>query len=615
MKPFQRLYQRAVEDTGEVEDRERYRPGGYHPIHFNDSLGPDQQFDVVHKIGWSVNSTVWLCFDKESRYYRSVKVMTAEESAEDCQELQIMKTLSDISREELSDNYIGIPHDYFWHQGPNGRHLCLVSDLLGPSLFRNSPLGTGLHTPEILTDLTFQIIKGLQYLHKKGICHGDLRPSNILLQLHQYSLMELSNDQLNRYLGPREYQPLRTLPGIAPSSHGPRYLALPASLDKIEIKCRTRKVALVDFSHSFYSTSLTNPIRWHRQYAGPELLFTKALSGLPRDIWALACTIYEVKLKTQLFSEYQDYKSLIRQMELWFGPLPVKYRQIASTYLSSRKLSASNASSVPQDRLSNPHQLLSLSTDEEKQRRNWYMEGSEWPNLLQAALGREERCFVYEKDLAGNGVLDDTDSSISDWDSASQNESSDEGSGIDVPDQSDLHLEKTGNLDRVSEDSKERNSEEPNSSPSEVPTISAHSTNQPRHEQDFPETGPLIEVKETSQDHDTGEEEGGQTNPPPSPPKSSKDSKQESNELVELVVCMPREEVLLLSDLLMRMFKYDPKERIDIDTVVNHEYWGDRRSNWGKKQEDLGEEIPDPISSRTRSRVARAQQQVESGST
>ncbi|OTB19748.1 hypothetical protein K445DRAFT_53149 [Daldinia sp. EC12] len=176
MKPFQRLYQRAVEDTGELEERERYRPGGYHPIHFNDDLGPNERFNVIHKLGWSINSTVWLCFDKKSRYYRSVKVMTAEESKEDCPELRIMKALGDISSGELEDNYIIIPREHFWIQGPNGRHLCLVSDLLGPSLFWNSPLGTGIHTPEILTDLSFQVSKGLQYLHKKGICHGGRHP-------------------------------------------------------------------------------------------------------------------------------------------------------------------------------------------------------------------------------------------------------------------------------------------------------------------------------------------------------------------------------------------------------------------------------------------------------
>ncbi|KAI2620634.1 hypothetical protein GGS26DRAFT_303196 [Hypomontagnella submonticulosa] len=167
-----RLYRSSVEDTDEVEDREKYRPGGYHPVHYDDYIGPNKRFNVIHKLGWSANSTAWLCLDKESRNYKSVKILTAKESVEDCPELQILKALNDVCYKELRENCIAIPSEHFWIEGPNGRHLCFVSDLLGPSLFMNSPDGTGLHTPEFLTDLGFQVSKGLQYLHKRGICHG-----------------------------------------------------------------------------------------------------------------------------------------------------------------------------------------------------------------------------------------------------------------------------------------------------------------------------------------------------------------------------------------------------------------------------------------------------------
>ncbi|KAI1658351.1 kinase-like domain-containing protein [Daldinia decipiens] len=644
MKPFQRLYQPAVEDTGEVEDRERYRPGGYHPIHFNDNLGHNERFNVIHKLGWGVSSTVWLCFDKESGYYRSVKVMTADESAEDCPELRIMKALGGISHQELQDNHIIIPHEYFWIQGPNGRHLCLVSDLLGPSLFRNSPLGTGLHTPEILTNLTYQVSKGLQYLHKKGICHGDLRPSNILMQLHQYSLMELPDSRLYRYLGPRECETLYPRNENTASHHGPRYLALPASLDKLETKCRTSQVALVDFAHSFYNSSLTRPSRWHRQYAGPELLFTKTPSGFPQDIWGLACTIYEVKLQTQLFSEYEDYSSLIRQMESWFGPLPVEYRQTASAHLerdrkqhlisSSGKQPSSNKTSISEDRLSDLDQLLSLSPDEEKRARDLFTEGTSWSNPLQAALGEEQICYIYERNDADYTSSDNTDTDFSSSDAVGRDWSSeDEGSHVDTNTQLEIDIQGIENQDLVSEDSDERN-EESNSPSLPIPNIFVDLIGQSRDEQGFPEKVPQVETKEASQELQSNENDNNQTKTPSSPKESlgkentsedrqereakrqrtDKNSAEKGGELVKRVVRMPRAEVLLLSDLLMNMFKHDPKERIDIDAVVNHEYWGDKRNHWPVKNEDLGEGIPDPISSRTRSRASKPQQQAEPGS-
>ncbi|KAI8965560.1 kinase-like domain-containing protein [Daldinia sp. FL1419] len=648
MEPSKRLYQRAVEDTGEVEDRERYRPGGYHPIHFNDSLGPHERFVVIHKLGWGANCTVWLCFDKESCYYRSVKVMTAETSVEGCPELHIMEVLSDVSRRELEENHVIIPREYFWLEGPNGRHLCLVSDLLGPSLFRNSPLGTGIHTPELLTDLSFQIAKGLQYLHGKGVCHGDLRPSNVFMQLHQYSLMELRDSQVYRYLGPRLCETLQPLPGTNPSPHGPRYLALPATLEKLETKCRTNRVALIEFSHSFRDSSSIKPFRWHRQYAGPELLFTKTPSGFPQDIWALACTIYEVKLKTQLFSEYQDYSSLIRQMELWFGPLPVEYRQIASNRLNRDKKrrpgpsdenpSTSSATLLSEDRLNDPHQLLSLSPDEEKRARSLYMEEVSWPGPLQASLGRERRYYVHEESDAGYTSSEDTEFSSIGLGAIGQGSSfSDDGSqeDVNVQSESESGIQGTENQDGyISEHSDEENEEGLGYSPSRRPTTLEDLIDVFQDDEDASEIESLVEVK-GSLGHDadgTGEARASIVSSP-SPSLSGSDDSEPSQgretkrkrtsedtiegkrELVERVVRMPKEEVLLLSDLLLRMFKHDPKERIDIDAVVNHEYWGDRRNRKPVEQEEyLSEEDPDPISSRTRSRAPKPREQADSGS-
>ncbi|KAI0111722.1 kinase-like domain-containing protein [Daldinia grandis] len=644
MGPFQRLYQPAVEDTGEVEDRERYRPGGYHPIHFNDNLGPNERFNVIHKLGWGVSSTVWLCFDKEFGYYRSVKVMAADESIEECPELQIMKALSDISRRELEDNHIIIPHEYFWLQGPNGRHLCLISNLLGPSLFRNSPLGTGFHTPEILTNLTYQVSKGLQYLHKKGICHGDLRPSNILMQLHQYSLMELPDSRLYRYLGPRECETLQPRNGTTLSPHGPKYLALPASLDKLETKCRTSQVALVDFAHSFHNSSLTRPSRWHRQYAGPELLFTRTPSGFSQDIWGLACTIYEIKLQTQLFSEYENYSSLIRQMESWFGPLPIEYRKIASAYLEGDKRQhrksldeeqpSSSTASKSEDKLSNPDEPLSLTPDEGRRARDLFMKGTSWSNPLQASLGKDQICYIYERNDAEYTSSEDTDTDSSSSDVVGGDRSlGDECSHVDANAQLAIYFQGIEDQELTSEHSDERN-EESNSPSLRVPNIPVGLMERSQDEQSFPENVPPVETEEASQDLQSDENDNNQAKTPPSPKESlgkrnTGESKQgreakrqrtnespteKGAELVKRVVRMSREEVLLLSDLLLRMFKHDPKDRIDIEAVVNHEYWGDRRTQQPKNHEDLGEEIPDPISSRTRSRVPKAQQQAEPSS-
>ena len=48
----------------EVESPDRYRPGGYHPVHLGDVY--HQRYRVIHKLGFGTYSTVWLARDLRS---------------------------------------------------------------------------------------------------------------------------------------------------------------------------------------------------------------------------------------------------------------------------------------------------------------------------------------------------------------------------------------------------------------------------------------------------------------------------------------------------------------------------------------------------------------------
>lgn len=46
------------------ESFSKYRPGGYHPVNLGDAF-KNNRYEVHHKLGWGVFSTVWLAFDRE----------------------------------------------------------------------------------------------------------------------------------------------------------------------------------------------------------------------------------------------------------------------------------------------------------------------------------------------------------------------------------------------------------------------------------------------------------------------------------------------------------------------------------------------------------------------
>ena len=63
--------------------------------------------------------------------------------------------------------------DHFYHEGPNGAHLCLVLELLGPSVFsKEESYSTNRLPGDIAWDASKQIVKGLAYIHALGIVHG-----------------------------------------------------------------------------------------------------------------------------------------------------------------------------------------------------------------------------------------------------------------------------------------------------------------------------------------------------------------------------------------------------------------------------------------------------------
>ena len=64
---FRIVYHHIGLDTEWIED---YQPGGYHPIHIRDHLGPNERYVVQRKLGSGVDGTVWLAHDSLLVKYR-----------------------------------------------------------------------------------------------------------------------------------------------------------------------------------------------------------------------------------------------------------------------------------------------------------------------------------------------------------------------------------------------------------------------------------------------------------------------------------------------------------------------------------------------------------------
>lgn len=160
----------------DIEDLERYTKGGYHPVNIDDEIYG--RYRIVHKLGFGSYSTVWLARDQQLDRFVSLKFLVAD-TPPNSPEILILRQLSNISGSQL-ENHPGRPFvltllDEFEVQGENGRHHCLVTEALGPSISAVKYESDRNRLPgHISRIVATQCAKGLAYLHSCGVVHGGI---------------------------------------------------------------------------------------------------------------------------------------------------------------------------------------------------------------------------------------------------------------------------------------------------------------------------------------------------------------------------------------------------------------------------------------------------------
>jgi serine/threonine protein kinase len=122
---------------------------------------------------------------------------------------------------------------------------------------------------------------------------ADLTPSNILFELTEIDAW--SEDTIYAKFGDLLQEPVETTSGEPPGPHAPTYLVEAISASDLYRDMITEHIRIVDFGQSFRCDSPPERgIGIPMSYMAPELLF-ESIAGTASDLWALGCTMYEIR--------------------------------------------------------------------------------------------------------------------------------------------------------------------------------------------------------------------------------------------------------------------------------------------------------------------------------
>lgn len=149
----------------------------------------------------------------------------------------------------------------------------------------------------------------------------DFTASNIL---HRISGLDgLTEAEVLRILGDPKQNKVLDKAGEPPSEPtAPKYLVYPVRWGEVDSQYIANQACLIDFGESFEVSHPPEDLGTPGPYRSPELILDQT-AGIASDLWALGCTLFEIRTGRKLFSPFDDEDDdYLESIVLILGKLP-----------------------------------------------------------------------------------------------------------------------------------------------------------------------------------------------------------------------------------------------------------------------------------------------------
>ncbi|KAI4248796.1 MAG: hypothetical protein L6R40_000807 [Gallowayella cf. fulva] len=261
-----------------------------------------ERYQVIRLLGQGTFGKVVEATDRRTKSRCAIKIIRSVQKYRDASriELRVLSTLSYNDRENRN-KCIHLRDTFDFRN-----HICIVTDLLGQSVFDFLKGNTFVPFPSSqIQSFARQLFTSVAFLHDLNLIHTDLKPENILLVSNHYQTFTY-----NRHI--------------------------PSSSSATTRVARQRRVLLdtdirlIDFGSATFNEEYHSSVVSTRHYRAPEIILNLGWS-YPCDIWSIGCILVEFFTGDALFQTHDNLEHLAMMEAVCGGKLEAKLvRQVHS---------------------------------------------------------------------------------------------------------------------------------------------------------------------------------------------------------------------------------------------------------------------------------------------